>query len=429
MLDFFYDVEENGEVAIDVLAVIVALLCVFIARFFATPGVYAKKSQYFQLPGLTLKFVDDAAKVARGPTLSEIPDVCEDMRACFAAGLSLPLQKRRQQLMALLKMIREHEAEMLAALRDDENVGVLAHRPALGNNPPVGWDQRVARTLMRVAPEGLTRATTMACGACANEHAMKAVFIAAANERRGGRAISDAEKESCLTNAKPGSPGFKILSFDGAFHGRTAACLSLTHTKWIHKLDFPTFDWPSCPFPKLKYPLDRYERENAAEEARCLAEVEAALDRDADVVGVIVEPMQAEGGDNHASADFFQKLRALTKSRGVRMIVDEVQTGCGSSGTFWAHEAWNLEHPPDVVTFSKKMQIAGFYAVADLAPELPYRIFNTWMGDPAKLVQLEVVLDCIEENNLLDLVKSSGATLLEGLEKLQAKFPQQYLSY
>jgi len=314
--------------------------------------------------------------------------------------------------------------KMLAALRDDENVGVLAHRPALGNNPPVGWDQRVARTLMRVAPEGLTRATTMACGACANEHAMKAVFIAAANARRGGRAISDAEKESCLTNAKPGSPGFKILSFDGAFHGRTAACLSLTHTKWIHKLDFPTFDWPSCPFPKLKYPLDRYERENAAEEARCLAEVEAALDRDADVVGVIVEPMQAEGGDNHASADFFQKLRALTKSRGVRMIVDEVQTGCGSSGTFWAHEAWNLEHPPDVVTFSKKMQIAGFYAVADLAPELPYRIFNTWMGDPAKLVQLEVVLDCIEENNLLDLVKSSGATLLEGLEKLQAKFPK-----
>ena len=71
--------------------------------------------------------------------------------------------------------------------------------------------------------------------------------------------------------------------------------------------------------------------------------------------GVIVERAQAEGGDNHASADFFQKLRALTKSRGVRMIEDEVQTGCGSSGTFWAHEAWNLEHPPDVVTFSKKI--------------------------------------------------------------------------
>ena len=186
------------------------------------------------------------------------------------------------------------------------------------------------------------------------------------------------------------------MSFYGAFHGRTAACLSLTHTKWIHKLDFPTFDWPSCPFPKLKYPLDKFERENAEEEARCLAEVEKALTRDRDVVAVIVEPMQAEGGDNHASADFFRKLRALTKRENVRMIVDEVQTGCGSSGTFWAHEAWGLEHPPDIVTFSKKMQIAGFYAAADLAPELPYRIFNTWMGDPAKLIQLEVVLDCIE---------------------------------
>ena len=75
------------------------------------------------------------------------------------------------------------------------------------------------------------------------------------------------------------------------------------------------------------------------------------------------------------------------------------------------------------MTFSKKMQIAGFYATADLAPELPYRIFNTWMGDPAKLIQLEAVLDEIEEQNLLDVVKSAGSTLLEGLERLQAKFP------
>lgn len=56
-----------------------------------------------------------------------------------------------------------HE-KMLAAMRDEANVGILAHRPALGNNPPIGWDDRVARTLMRVAPKGLTRATTMACG-------------------------------------------------------------------------------------------------------------------------------------------------------------------------------------------------------------------------------------------------------------------------
>ena len=312
---------------------------------------------------------------------------------------------------------------MLRALSDRANIGLMAHRPALGNNPPVGWDRRVEATLMRVAPRGLDQATTMACGACANEHAMKAVFIAAANARRGGRGISDEEKASCLANQAPGSPGFKILSFDGAFHGRTSACLSLTRTKWIHKLDFPTFDWPACRFPKLKYPLEDFVQDNAAEEAACLAEVAEALDRDGDIVGVIVEPMQAEGGDNHASADFFQKLRTLTKTRDVSLIVDEVQTGCGSSGTFWAHEAWNLEHPPDVVTFSKKMQIAGFYTAKALTPELPYRIFNTWMGDPAKLIQLEVVIKCIEEDNLLSVVKSAGATLVDGLKALQNKYP------
>ena len=312
---------------------------------------------------------------------------------------------------------------VLRAVTAPENAATLAHRPALGVNPPTDWARRVARTLGRTMPRGMSRVTTMACGACANEHAMKAAFIGAANARRGSKGIGAEERESCMAHRAPGTPNFKVLSFDGAFHGRTAACLSLTHTKWIHKLDFPAFDWPKCRFPKLKYPLDAHAEENALEEERCLEEVEEALALDEDVVAVIVEPIQAEGGDNHASANFFRGLRSITRERGVRLIVDEVQTGCGASGTFWAHEAWGLEHPPDLVTFSKKMQIAGFYATADLAPELPYRIFNTWMGDPAKLIQLEAVLDEIEAENLLDVVKSAGGTLLSGLERLQAKYP------
>ena len=312
---------------------------------------------------------------------------------------------------------------VMAAIGDGRNASTLAHRPALGVCPPTDWADRIARTLLRVMPRGMTRVTTMACGACANEHAMKAAFIGAANARRGARGISAEDIASCMEHETPGTPNFKVLSFEGAFHGRTAACLTLTHTKWIHKLDFPAFAWPKCRFPRLKYPLEAHAEENAAEEAKCLDEVEEVLALDEDVVAVIVEPMQAEGGDNHASPDFFRRLREITRDRGVRLIVDEVQTGCGASGTFWAHEAWGLEHPPDLVTFSKKMQIAGFYATADLAPELPYRIFNTWMGDPAKLIQLEAVLDEIEEQNLLDVVKSAGSTLLEGLERLQAKFP------
>ena len=59
----------------------------------------------------------------------------------------------------------------------------------------------------------------------------------------------------------------------GGFHGRTVGCLSTTHSKPIHKLDIPAFDWPIAPFPQLKYPLDDHVTENKAEEQRCLDRV------------------------------------------------------------------------------------------------------------------------------------------------------------
>ena len=86
------------------------------------------------------------------------------------------------------------------------------------------------------------------------------------------------------------------------------------------------------------------------------------------------------------------------------MIVDEVQTGVGATGKFWAHEFWNLSSPPDFVTFSKKMQGAGFYHNLNLRPSHPYRNFNTWMGDPIRALQAKVIIECIEKNDLLTLV-------------------------
>ena len=80
-----------------------------------------------------------------------------------------------------------------------------------------------------------------------------------------------------------------------------------------------------------------------------------------EVAAVIVEPIQSEGGDNHASAAFFRSLRELTKERGVALIVDEVQTGVVTSGHMWAHEAWDLPDAPDFVTFSKKAQVGGYF--------------------------------------------------------------------
>eukprot|EP00959_Pyramimonas_sp_CCMP1952_P135278 2830619-Pyramimonas_sp.AAC.1 len=87
-----------------------------------------------------------------------------------------------------------------------------------------------------------------------------------------------------------------------------------------------------------KYPLEDNVAYNQKEEAKCLAAVDEILSKDPNVAGLIVEPIQAEGGDNHASPDFFRKLRGVCKQRGVYFVCDEVQTGCGPSGHFWAHE-------------------------------------------------------------------------------------------
>nr|NVI72056.1 putative 4-aminobutyrate aminotransferase, mitochondrial-like protein [Cucujiformia] len=222
--------------------------------------------------------------------------------------------------------------------------------------------------------------------ACSNENAMKAAFIVYMYKQRGGSKPTAKDLTSTMINQPPGSPNLSVLSFHGAFHGRTLGCLSTTHSKAIHKLDIPSFDWPIASFPNYKYPLDKHQSENKAEDDKCLAEVEELIvkwnKKGCPVACVIVEPIQAEGGDHHASPDFFRRLQKITKKHGCAFMVDEVQTGCGSTGRMWAHEFWDLTEPPDIMTFSKKMLLGGYFYSDSFRVQEPFRIFNTWMGDP-----------------------------------------------
>lgn len=281
---------------------------------------------------------------------------------------------------------------------------LLIHRAALGLLPPCEFGKKMRSVMINAAPPGMTHVIPMACGACSNENAFKAAFAVHAAQKRqaeGREAWEYTEEDltSVMDNKVPGSPNMSVLSFYGGFHGRTLGTLSCTRTKSIHKLDVPAFDWPAVPFPHLKYPLQENIDANEEEEARCLAAVEKAIDKYAStnpVAAMIVEPIQSEGGDNHASVNFFRSLRNIALNRNVTFIVDEVQTGVWSTGRMWAHEAWELEHPPDIVTFSKKCQIAGFYYRSLYQPNTGYRIFNTWMGDATRLLQFEAILNIIQ---------------------------------
>ncbi|KAL5115797.1 4-aminobutyrate transaminase [Pleosporales sp. CAS-2024a] len=321
---------------------------------------------------------------------------------------------------------------LLLAATSPDMASAIINRPALGNFPQHDWADILESGILSVAPKGLNQVFTGQSGSDANELAYKAAFMWRRQQERGGADVdfSADEMASSMNNAAPGAPQLSILSFKSGFHGRLFGSLSTTRSKPIHKLDIPAFDWPQAPFPMLKYPLSEHVRENAAEEARCLAATEELLTTfHAPPVAVVVEPVQSEGGDNHASASFFRGLRDLTKRHKVLMIVDEVQTGVGATGKFWAHEHWNLSSPPDMVTFSKKAQTAGYYFGDDaLRPNKPYRQFNTWMGDPARALLFRAI---IREINRLELVAHTAATgdyLFRGLERLSHRFPRDIVN-
>ncbi|EXJ83911.1 4-aminobutyrate aminotransferase [Capronia coronata CBS 617.96] len=319
---------------------------------------------------------------------------------------------------------------LLEAAKSDQMISSLINRPALGNFPSHDWASILETGILRVAPKGLNQVFTAMAGSDANETAYKAAFMWKKQQERGGPDVEFTEQEmtSTMVNQKPGSPDMSIMSFKTAFHGRLFGSLSTTRSKPIHKLDIPAFDWPQCSFPNLKYPLEEHVEENAAEEKRCLEEAEHIIKNYHNpVAAVVVEPIQSEGGDNHASPAFFQGLREITRRNNVLLIVDEVQTGVGATGKFWAHDHWNLQDPPDIVTFSKKAQTAGYYfGNPELRPNKPYRQFNTWMGDPARAILFRAIIGEIERLNLVEHTANVGDYLYGEIDKLARQYPEKF---
>ncbi|KAL1469146.1 hypothetical protein MTO96_004869 [Rhipicephalus appendiculatus] len=299
---------------------------------------------------------------------------------------------------------------MVAAVSDPRNVATFVNRPAMGVLPPADLVSRLKNALLSVAPRGLTEVQTMACGSCSNENAYKAVFISHIARKRDGKPPTAEELQTCKYNLPPGSPCLSLLSFDGAFHGRTFGALSTTHSKAIHKLDVPSFDWPIAHFPQYKYPLEEFQSENKKEDEKSLAHVEELFHE----YGKKGAP---RGG-----------LRALAAKNNVLFICDEVQTGCGPTGKFWAHQHWGLDDSPDVVTFSKKMLTGGYFYKSQVRPKESYRIFNTWVGDPTKLLLIEEVLKVVNTEKLLENVRDTGEYLQKGLKEVSKRHPNTFFN-
>lgn len=137
--------------------------------------------------------------------------------------------------------------------------------------------------------------------------------------------------------------GTQVLHLRGAFHGRSGYTLSLTNTKPTITARFPKFDWPRIDAPYMRPGLD--EPAMAALEAEALRQARAAFEtRPHDIACFVAEPIQGEGGDRHFRPEFFAAMRELCDEFDALLIFDEVQTGCGLTGTAGHTSSW-MSHP------------------------------------------------------------------------------------
>jgi L-lysine 6-transaminase len=221
--------------------------------------------------------------------------------------------------------------------------------------------------------------------------------------------------------------GTRVLHLTGAFHGRSGYTLSLTNTDPNKVARFPKFDWPRIDAPYLRPGSDML-----AVEAAALRQARAAFEAHPhDIACFIAEPIQGEGGDRHFRPEFFVAMRALCDEFDALLIFDEVQTGCGITGTAWAYQ--QLGVAPDVVAFGKKTQVCGIMA-GRRVDEVPGNVFavssrinSTWGGNLVDMVRSRRMLETIAAERLFENAAEQGRHLLECLHELAGEMPQTVL--
>ncbi len=199
---------------------------------------------------------------------------------------------------------------------------------------------------------------------------------------------------------------FRVICFDGAFHGRTLAMLAATGNKKYLDGFGPEVDgFDHVPFNNMNAVRDAIGPETA---------------------GILVEPVQGEGGIRPASLDFLRDLRAACDEFGIVLGLDEVQCGMGRTGKLFAHEWAGIE--PDVISIAKGIA-GGFPMGAILAKEaiakhlVPGTHGTTFGGNPLACAAANAVLDVILAPGFLAEVDRKGRRLWSMLEQVVAEYP------
>ncbi|WP_313074378.1 4-aminobutyrate--2-oxoglutarate transaminase [Melaminivora sp.] len=239
------------------------------------------------------------------------------------------------------------------------------------------------------------------------DFAKKALFLTT-----GAEAVENAVK---IARAHTGRPG--VIAFTGGYHGRTLMTMGLTGKVVPYKAGFGPFpaDIFHARFPNA---LHGVSVQDAIDSLESIFKNGIEPTR---VAAIIIEPVQGEGGFNVAPPALLQHLRALCDQHGIVLIADEVQTGAGRTGKWFAIEHSGVA--PDLITMAKSM--AGGFPISAVigraeimdAPN-PGGLGGTYAGNPLACAAALAVLDVFEQENLLQRAEDVGQRLMLNLQEL-----------
>ena len=233
--------------------------------------------------------------------------------------------------------------------------------------------------------------------------------------------------EAAIKLAKYHTKRDKLVAFHGAFHGRTMGALSLTASRAVQRKGFGTLlsGVFHMPFPDTYRGTYGIRPENAS--ADCLSYLENELFRrrvDPDeVAGIFIEPIQGEGGYLPAPAEFLQGLEKICHKYGIMLVADEVQSGMGRTGKWWAVDYAGVE--PDIICTAKGiasgMPLSAIITKASVMDWKPGAHASTFGGNPVCIAAALATLGLIERGYM-----ANAARMGESIKRQTANWPERH---
>ncbi len=237
----------------------------------------------------------------------------------------------------------------------------------------------------------------------------------------GAEAVEGAIKLARMATGQP-----NIIVFQGSFHGRTVGTMSLTTSKTIYRAGYQPL-MPGVFVAPYPYAL-RYGWEEEKTSAWCLEELEMLLISQTapfETAAILVEPVLGEGGYVAPPKSFLQGLRKIADRHGILLIADEVQSGFGRTGRWFAIEHFDLK--PDIMTIAKGLAsglpLSGVVASQELMKKwIPGSHGGTYGGNAVAAAAAVATIQAIRDEKLLENAQARGKQLSDGLKALQSKY-------